>query len=230
MDPLTTGAATPPARPRGRPRTKANPAATDPRGDIVATASRLFAGKGVEAVTMAEIAEAAGLQQSSIYYWFGSKADILASILESVNRVPLAIVERALEAEGPVADRLHRLLREDVLTLCGFPFDINEIHRLATRQPEAFTGYWEERRRLDADLERLVAEGVANGELRPVDPGLTARMLLATDEATQNLLRTVGDGTPYRPEDLADHVADTALRALLTRPSRLDAIRRRATG
>jgi len=207
-----------PARRRGRPRAKAREGSADPRADIVAAASQLFAGKGVEAVTMAEIAEAAGLQQSSIYYWFGSKADILASILASVNRVPLAIVERELAAEGPVAERLHRLLREDVLTLCGFPFDINEIHRLATRQPEAFAGYWDERRRLDRELERLVAEGVANGELRDVDPGITARMLLATDEATQNLVRPVEGGTAYAPEALADHVADAALRSLLRVP------------
>jgi TetR/AcrR family transcriptional regulator len=182
----------------------------------VAVASRLFADKGVDAVTMAEIAEGAGLGQSSIYYWFASKADILANILESVNRVPLAIVERELAAEGPVADRLHRLLREDVLTLCGFPFDINEIHRLATRQPEAFAGYWEERHRLDEDLARLIAEGVANGELRDVDPGLTARMLLATDEATQNLVRPVEGAETYDAEALADHVADSALRSLLS--------------
>jgi len=205
-----------PARRRGRPRTRSDAAASDPRAEIVAVASRLFAGKGVEAVTMAEIAEGVGLGQSSIYYWFASKADILASILESVNRVPLAIVERELAADGPVAERLHRLLREDVLTLCGFPFDINEIHRLATRQPEAFTGYWEERHRLDEDLATLIAEGVANGELREVDPGLTARMLLATDEATQNLVRPVEGGTAYDAEALADHVADSALRSLLS--------------
>ena len=124
-----------PARRRGRPRTRSDAAASDPRAEIVAVASRLFAGKGVEAVTMAEIAEGVGLGQSSIYYWFASKADILASILESVNRVPLAIVERELAADGPVAERLHRLLREDVLTLCGFPFDINEIHRLPPASP-----------------------------------------------------------------------------------------------
>jgi AcrR family transcriptional regulator len=217
MSPPSTDDGAEPRR-RGRPRAKpdgdVDPGA-DPRAGIIEAASGLFAAKGVDAVTMAEISEAAGLQQSSIYYWFKSKPDILASILESVNRVPLAIVERELAAPGPVAERLHRLLREDVLALCGFPFDINEIHRLAARRPDAFAGYWDERRRLDQELERLIVEGVANGELRAVDAGLAARMLLAIDEATQNLLRIPEGGAPYEPDELAEHVATAGVRSLL---------------
>ena len=121
-----------------------------------------------------------------------------------MNRVPLAIVERERAAAGPVAERLHRLVREDVLALCGFPFDINEIHRLAQRSPEEFPAYWEERRRLDDEVEALVAEGVASGELRAVDARLAARTLLAGDEATQNWFR-------HRPRRRGDrrYVADS---------------------
>ena len=180
----------------------------------MAAAGALFAAHGVEAVTMAQIAERAGLQQSSIYYWFRSKSDILASILERVNRVPLSIVERERTAEGPMPERLHRLVREDVLTLCGFPFDINEIHRLARRSPEDFAAYWDERRRLDDEVEAMIAEGVARGELRPVDPRLAARTLLATDEATQNWARPL-DRSGFTAEQIATHVADAAVRALL---------------
>jgi TetR/AcrR family transcriptional regulator len=200
-------------RRRGRPRA-AGHGADDPREGIVAAASALFASAGVEAVTMAQIAEQAGLQQSSIYYWFRSKSEILASILERVNRVPLAIVERERAAEGPVVDRLRRLVREDVLALCGFPFDINEIHRLAQRAPEDFPAYWDERRRLDDEVEALVAEGVASGELRAIDARLAARTLLAADEATQNWYRSP-DGSGYDAESIAEHVADAAVRSLV---------------
>jgi AcrR family transcriptional regulator len=162
-------------RRRGRPRSAGSPTEADPREGIVAAASVLFGAHGVEAVTMSQIADRAGLKQSSIYYWFSSKAEILASILERVNRVPLEIVERAQTTEGPVAMRLHRLVREDVLTLCEFPFDINEVHRLALRSPDEFASYWEERERLHAGVEQLLAEGVANGELRDIDVPRPAR-------------------------------------------------------
>lgn len=208
----SAAAATP--RRRGRPRARDREGHDDPREAIVEAASALFAAHGVEGVTMAQIAERSGLQQSSIYYWFKSKSEILASILERVNVVPLAIVERERAAEGPVAERLHRVVREDVLTLCGFPFDINEIHRLARRAPDDFAAYWEERGRLDAEVEALVAEGVASGELRRVDPRLAARTLLATDEGTQNWARPL-DGSGFTAEEIAAHVADVAVRSLL---------------
>ncbi|MET0901967.1 MAG: helix-turn-helix domain-containing protein, partial [Acidimicrobiales bacterium] len=72
------------SRSRGRGRPRANPRRegdADPREGIVAAASDLFAAHGVDEVTMAQIAQRAGLQQSSIYYWFGSKSAVLASIL-----------------------------------------------------------------------------------------------------------------------------------------------------
>ena len=140
---------------------------------------------------MAQIAEAAGLQQSSIYYWFRSKSDDPRLILERVNRIPLAIVERERAAAGPVAERLHRLVREDVLALCGFPFDINEIHRLATRSPgrlrRLLGGAAPARRRGRGAGRR--GRGVA-ASCAPVDARLAARTLLAADEATQNWFRS----------------------------------------
>jgi AcrR family transcriptional regulator len=210
-------------RPRANPRGKGDP---DPREGIVAAAGALFAAHGVEAVTMAQIAERAGLQQSSIYYWFRSKSDVLASILERVNRIPLAIVERERTAEGPVPVRLYRLVREDVLALCEFPFDINEIHRLALRSPGDFAAYMEERGRLDDEVEALVAEGVADGSLRTVDTRLAARTLLAADEATQNWFRSDPQG--YAPRAVADHQAEVTLRSLLADPASVPAVREAA--
>jgi AcrR family transcriptional regulator len=214
---------TPPRR-RGRPRSRPGSGGTDdPREGIVAAASALFASHGIEGVTMAQIAEASGLQQSSIYYWFGSKSEVLGSILDQVNRVPLEIVDDALRSEGPVPVRLHRLVVQDVLALSGFPFDINEIHRLAARDPETFAGYWEERTRLDDQVEALVAEGVRSGELRPVDTRLAARTLLAADEATQHWFRTGARGD-YTAEVVARHVADVGVRGLMADPDALDAL------
>lgn len=220
---VTPHEATPPCR-RGRPRRRPHAASSDPREGIVAAAGALFASHGIEAVTMAQIAERAGLQQSSIYYWFRSKAEILGSILERVNRIPLAIVERERAATGPVGPRLYRLVREDVLALCGFPFDINEIHRLAVRSPTDFPTYWDERSRLDDEVEALVREGQARGELRATDPTLAARTLLAADEATQNWFRGRTDDR-YAPEVIADHVAEVALRSLLADPATFDDVR-----
>jgi AcrR family transcriptional regulator len=187
---------------------------------------------------MAEIAERAGLQQPSLYYYFRSKLDVLRHILGDVNRIPLTIVEQARTADGPVAPRLYWLVYQDVLALCRFPFDINEVHRLSAGNPEEFDRYWAERQHLNDEVEALVTDGITAGELREVDPRLAALTILANDEATQNWYRPVagrrlaGRVDPalgdYTPEEIADQVAEQALRHLLVRASTVDAVRVRA--
>lgn len=224
----------------GRPR--ANPTGRDlaPRDEILAAATRLFAEQGVVDVTMSEIASRAGLRQASLYYWFRRKEEILAEIVEQVNRVPLDFVLKLEEEEaGDPAVQLWRLIRFDVAALCAFPFDINEVHRLSAGNPEEFDHYWAERQHLNDEVEALVAEGIAAGELREVDPRLAALTMLANDEATQNWYRPVagrrlaGRVDPalgdYTPEEIADQVAEQALRHLLVRASTVDAVRVRAT-
>jgi AcrR family transcriptional regulator len=200
----------------------------------VAVASRLFAAKGVSETTMAEIADGAGLQQSSLYYYFRSRDAILEEILGTVNRVPLEFVEQLKLDGGPAAVRLHRLIRFDVAALSEFPFDINEVHRLASRQPEGFDRYWEERQRLNDEIEALVAEGFEAGEFLSADPRLTAMTLLANDEAVQHwnrgrrrlANRAAPDAGDYTPAEIGLFLADLALRGLLARPARLDPVRR----
>lgn len=90
----------------------------------------------------------------------------------------------------------------------------------------AFARYWADRDRLVGAVERVVADGVASGELRNVDARLAALTLLANDEATQNWFRAGRSG----PDHLAAFVADLALRGLLADPSELDRVRAEAAG
>jgi AcrR family transcriptional regulator len=189
----------------------------------------------VHDVTMSEIAHAAGLRQASLYYWFRRKEEILAEIVEQVNRVPLDFVLRLEEEAGDPAVQLWRLVQFDVEALCGFPFDINEVHRLSGRAPEAFEVYWRERQALNDGVERLIARGVDDGTFRPVDARLAALVILSDDEGVQNWYRPVAgrrlsgrDGGDYEAGEIAAFMADLALRGLLARPVDLDRVREEA--
>lgn len=221
-------------RPRtGRPRAAGRTSDGDPRDEIVAVASRLFAERGVGGTTMSEIARRSGLRQSSVYYYFRDKEAILGEIVASVNRVILDHLERVNADGGTAALRLYRLIRFDARQMCRFPFDINEIYRLSALQDERFAGFWSERQELNEAVAALVAEGVAEGQLAETDPRLTALVLLSNDEGTQNWKRPVGafrqEGAEHYDDDqIATFVADLAMRALLRDRGRLAAIRRRA--
>lgn len=218
-------------RPRKTPRSSDRPVPEE----IIAEASHLFARKGVAATTMADIAAAAGLQVSSLYYYFRSKHEILEAIVGEVNRIPRAALALARAKHEEPATSLHAFVRADAAVLCRFPFDINEIHRLAGDDDSDFGRYWSERQQLHDDVEALVVDGVAAGTLIDVDPHLTALTILANDEAAQNWYRPVGarrlvgaDGRSterYTPEDVGRYLADLTLRGLLRDPSTLDGIR-----
>jgi len=193
----------------------------------MAAASALFGEHGVTGTTMAQIAAAAGLQQSSLYYYFRGKEDVLAAILARANVVPLELVEQVVQGPGSPAARLHRFIRGDVAALSVLPFDINEVHRYASRDRERFGAYWTERRTLQARLAAIVRSGVAAGQLREVSARLAAITIMSNDEAVQNWYRH--DTRPVRdPRAAGRFLADLVVAGLLTRPEQLAAVRAEA--
>ncbi len=89
----------------------------------------------------------------------------------------------------------------------------------------AFARYWTEREQLVEHLAAIVGDGVTSGELRPVDPRLTALTLMSNDEGTQNWLRVGGrDGAPVHAGGAEHHavgsfLADLTVRGLLAAPA-----------
>ncbi len=222
-----------PRSPVGRPRRAAARPDRDPRLEIIAAASHLFARNGVAATPMSAIAEGAGLGQSSIYYYFRNKQAILHEIVGTVNRDPLAFLARIRAEGGSPAAQLFRFVRFDVRALCQLPYDINEVHRISAQDPAAFRSYRADRQELNHAVEDLVRAGTETGELRRVDPRLTSLVVLANDEGVQNWFRPVGDRRlrgregdrgDYSPDEIGRHLAEMTLLGLLARPETLPVV------
>ena len=215
---------------RPRSRTSATPLRS-PRDEIIAVATQLFADQGFDQTTMSEIARAAGLQQSSLYYWFKRKELILQAVF-AVNRAPLEFIDRVGAGSGPPALKLYRLLRFDTVQLCELPCDVLEVGRLAARQPDLFADFWRDRQRLHDWVVSLVRAGVDEGAFVEVDPDLTALGFLSLDEGIQHWFRH-GDRSDapsvfrfraFTPLEAGDFAASTALRSLLRRPADVSAL------
>ena len=171
---------------------------------------------------MARLAAEVGLGQSSLYYYFRSREDVVAALVARANLVPLALVEAIADAEGSAAAKLHRFVCGDVEALCSLPFDINEIHRIAARDRHRFEAYWRERGKLERRLSGLLGEGIASGELRAVDVRLTTLHVLATDEGTQNWFRLQSSA---RAPKVAASSADLLVAGLLAPGRSLEQVR-----
>lgn len=204
----------------------------------MSAASALFAARGIGDVSMLEIAEQSGLGQSSLYYWYRRKELIVAELLQQVNRLPLAFAKQ-LESQGDGPDvQLYRLVQFDVRTVCEFPLEITEVHRLSRRERSAFDTYWKERRELTSTIERMIARGVEAGTFRQVDAYLSALTIIAQDESVQNWYlrdprpKQRGHGDPlaarYRAEEVAEYVATQTVASLIAAPTRVEAVKKRA--
>ncbi len=72
------------------------------RAGLIAAAQRLFAAKGIEATTIAEIAEEADIAVGSFYNYFETKEDLLTALLASALEEQLALLqERQAAVEDP---------------------------------------------------------------------------------------------------------------------------------
>jgi TetR/AcrR family transcriptional regulator len=222
------------SRPRGRPRHDGSHSDGSPRDAIVQSATRLFAEHGYASTTVTDIAVAAGLQQSSLYYWFNSKEQILQATL-AVNRQALDFADEVLLQDGPAALKLYLLLRYDTLQLCLSPFDFNEIERLAESQPDVFSDFWRDYGVLHGHVTALIGEGIEAGDFKHCDPELAASTSLCLNEGIQKRYRAQAAhdptcGNPFvlarrEARDYATASATTSLSFLLVRPEDLARIK-----
>lgn len=151
------------------------------RERLLDAAISLFAERGYAATSIREIVEAAGVTKPALYYYYQSKEGIFRAILEEVERRALEIVAGSAATRGSTRERIERLFlsmhalfeREKTAVRFlnavmwgpaqGIPrCDLLSIHEKFRRE-----------------VERLVAQGIADGELRAVRPGDVARTLLA---------------------------------------------------
>ncbi|MGH3352349.1 MAG: TetR/AcrR family transcriptional regulator [Nocardioides sp.] len=210
----------------GRPRNSGRDSA-NPREEILKEASRLFTAQGVAATTISQIAESVGLRQSSMYYYYKSKEEILSALMEK-NRESLTLAEKLLEEDGPAAPRLYAFLYADVRQLCTAPLDFYELEVAALAQPQVFEGFDDDCDKLRSAAAQLLELGVDSGELRETDPATTALMLLSLNEGAQHRLwhsRRDDEKAPSSSAALAQSVADYHLSSLLTDSSSLAEVR-----
>jgi AcrR family transcriptional regulator len=76
-------------------------------GDLLAAATELFLAKGYTGATMAEISAAAGVARGNIYWYFDSKDDVFAAVMDRMLSREIRILNEELAGSSP----LNRLVR-----------------------------------------------------------------------------------------------------------------------
>src|ERR1700759_5549487 len=92
------------------------------REEILDEATRLFAERGYEGTSMADLAETVGLRKASLFHHFASKELLYAAVLERLVDEVGAAIAKAMLAEGDFACRLDALCDAITVVLGEQPF------------------------------------------------------------------------------------------------------------
>ena len=136
---------------------------------IVKAASKLFAANGLDAVSMTDIAEAAGVSRATVFNQFGAKHHIIDEITANTLRSYLAFLTKALEDETTSTPDLVAMLFDQMTTRLQqgrrlykdiFP----EIQKL-TRDPSTGGHTGELRKECQSVLRRLFERGQSRKDI-----------------------------------------------------------------
>lgn len=167
---------TPPTGPKFRRRAEARP------DEVLDAALALFVEKGFAATRVEDVAKRAGLSKGAVYLYFASKEALLEGL---VRRAIVPIAGSALGAiatfEGDPRVAISMVLR----MLAGRLAEdkVIAIPKLVFRELFGFPDLAAMYRREVLDrvlpaVEALIARGIREGYLRPVDPALTVRSII----------------------------------------------------
>lgn len=132
--------------------------AGSPREQVLEAAARLFTGKGYAATSTREIAEAVGIRQASLYYYFAGKGEIVTELLSQTIRPTVDAVARIESLTDDPETALYLVALTDVWTLARAPHNVGSLFLAPdVAQVEGFDEFIAARNELAATYARLAA-------------------------------------------------------------------------
>jgi TetR/AcrR family transcriptional regulator, cholesterol catabolism regulator len=164
------------------------------RDELTRIAARLFAERGYQGTSLADLAGELGVQKPSLYHHIASKEDLLWEVAAEGARA----FDEALDgvpADAPAAERIRLALRAH-LAVVGAQLDVatvfvREWRHLEGERRERFVA---ERRRYEERIRELFHDGVAGSELRTdLDVATAALLFLSAANWAYTWLRPGAD-------------------------------------
>jgi AcrR family transcriptional regulator len=151
--------------------------AQERRKQLIDTALRLFAEKGMEHATIKDIATEAGVAQGLLYHYFSSKDELFYAIIGQYNPFPELATILAGAEERPAREVLMQIATRAYALIAERKSIAVLILREVVIRPELQKGIRIVQSVAISFLTRYLNARIAAGELRQHDSEVTARML-----------------------------------------------------
>jgi AcrR family transcriptional regulator len=150
------------------------------REQLVRVTLDLFVERGIENVTMAEVASRAGVAPGLLYHYFRNKDGLLAAVLDAASPRD-AFEDLATSLAGrPVAEGLREFCVRAAALLESRGDVVRVLFReLLAPEPALVAGVADIQQVVLDGLARYLAERIDAGELRPHDPRAPLRLLIS---------------------------------------------------
>ncbi|WP_344413596.1 TetR/AcrR family transcriptional regulator [Pseudonocardia ailaonensis] len=208
---MSTAPSDPPVAPARTRRARGAAGARRPVYDansLLAVAVAEFNTRGYDATSMEDLSRAAGITKSSFYHHVSGKEELLRVALGRALDGLFGILEEPAAQEGPALSRLrHIIFRQVEVLMAELPY----VTLLLRVRGNTETERWAlaRRRAFDASIASLVADAVADGEVRAgVEPSLAARLLSGTVNSISEWYRPGRAGSETLPAEVVRIVSE----------------------
>jgi len=161
-----------PIKPKARRPTRNNAQ----RQAILDAALILFIQKGFGGTNINDIADAAGMTRTALYYYFPSKESLLETLTREITqRASDLTKEVAQRAELPSEESLRQLILQHATLILEHPLQFRVVERSESNLPEAQRRTAQTARRaVRDDFVAVIQRGIALGKFHPVDAEIAA--------------------------------------------------------
>ena len=192
------------------PRPRGRPPIAGLRESILRAAESVFTLHDYHEVQMDQVARACGVGKGTLYRHFPSKrALFLAVVFEGIARLR-AELEAKLEIDDLPARKIERIARHTLAHFWDRRFLFALIHQREHKR-DGERQWLRHRGQLSRLVQETLEQGIAAGQLRPVNARLAAEMLLSMIRGA-NRYRARGD----RIDDLVAGVVDVFMHGVAT--------------
>jgi AcrR family transcriptional regulator len=165
------------------------------RERLLFAAAAEFACEGYIGANINRISTAAGFAKGTIYNYFASKRALLQVLIEETAAAHVAAIVSQVEHESDPVHRLERFFRAGFDFVKQHPEQARVIINMVYGPGEEFKNwvYQAYQQLFDLIIRDIIGAGIEQGDFRPVDPGVTAAMVMTIYLGSCSQLTTDGE-------------------------------------
>lgn len=185
---------------------------------ILRAAAKIFNERGFHSTSVAEVADALGVSKPFLYYYVKNKDQMLFECSRIATDELHAILDEARKADVNAWEHLVLIFKGYAQVMTS-DFGVCLIRNTApgTLPDGIREKLWVGRRRLNREVERVIAQGIADGSIRQCDPITLSFAIFGAFNWITYWFREKG---PLSPDDIADRFLEVFAHGVKAWPPR----------